>query len=82
MASYGATCNRKNGGKNIEGIEGFVPYKGPVADILDSCEGGIQSTMSYVGAGSIEQLRNIKVKYRIMTESGKRESGHHGITIQ
>ena len=41
----------------VEGIEGRVPYKGPVADVLFQMVGGLRSGMGYVGCASIEELR-------------------------
>jgi len=40
-----------------EGIEGRVPYKGPVGDVLFQMVGGLRSGMGYVGCGNIEELR-------------------------
>ena len=40
-----------------EGIEGRVPYKGPVADVLFQMVGGLRSGMGYVGCGTIDELR-------------------------
>lgn len=40
-----------------EGIEGFVPDKGPVADILKTLQAGLKSSMSYVGANNIKELQ-------------------------
>ena len=64
---------------NIEGIEGIVPYKGEVIDVLREIEDGLKSGMSYVGARSINDLREIE--YCVLTESGKKESGYHDITV-
>ena len=50
-----------------EGIEGRVPYKGPVGDVLFQMVGGLRSGMGYVGCGTIEELR---------TEDAVR--AHHG----
>lgn len=40
-----------------EGVSGYVPEKGPVADVLKQLVGGIKSGMSYVGANTLEELR-------------------------
>src|SRR5689334_1342895 len=64
-----------------EGIEGRVPYKGPVADVLFQMVGGLRSGMGYVGCGSIDELRTCSQFVRITT-AGLRESHPHdgGIT--
>jgi IMP dehydrogenase len=63
-----------------EGIEGRVPYKGPVADVLFQMVGGLRSGMGYVGAGDIEALRTESRFVRI-TAAGLRESHPHDVTI-
>jgi IMP dehydrogenase len=63
-----------------EGIEGRVPYKGPVGDVLFQMVGGLRSGMGYVGCGSIEALRTDAEFVRITT-AGLRESHPHDVTI-
>jgi IMP dehydrogenase len=63
-----------------EGIEGRVPYKGPVGDVLFQMVGGLRSGMGYVGCGSIEELRTNTEFVRI-TAAGLRESHPHDVTI-
>ena len=63
-----------------EGIEGRVPYKGPVGDVLFQMVGGLRSGMGYVGCGSIEALRTETAFVRI-TAAGLRESHPHDVTI-
>lgn len=63
-----------------EGIEGRVPYKGPVADVLFQMVGGLRSGMGYVGCASIEELRTESEFVRI-TAAGLRESHPHDVTI-
>jgi IMP dehydrogenase len=63
-----------------EGIEGRVPYKGPVADVLFQMVGGLRSGMGYVGCGSIDELRTCSQFVRITT-AGLRESHPHDVTI-
>jgi IMP dehydrogenase len=63
-----------------EGIEGRVPYKGPVSDVLFQMVGGLRSGMGYVGCGDIEQLRTESQFVRI-TAAGLRESHPHDVTI-
>jgi IMP dehydrogenase len=63
-----------------EGIEGRVPYKGPVGDVLFQMVGGLRSGMGYVGCGSIDELRTTTEFVRITT-AGLRESHPHDVTI-
>ena len=63
-----------------EGIEGRVPYKGPVADVLFQMVGGLRSGMGYVGCATIAELRTEAVFVRI-TAAGLRESHPHDVTI-
>jgi IMP dehydrogenase len=63
-----------------EGIEGRVPYKGPVGDVLYQMVGGLRSGMGYVGCGSIEILRTESEFVRI-TSAGLRESHPHDVQI-
>jgi IMP dehydrogenase len=63
-----------------EGIEGRVPYKGPVGDVLFQMVGGLRSGMGYVGCGSIDELRTTTRFVRI-TAAGLRESHPHDVTI-
>jgi IMP dehydrogenase len=63
-----------------EGIEGRVPYKGPVSDVLFQMVGGLRSGMGYVGCANIEALRTTPVFVRITT-AGLRESHPHDVTI-
>ena len=63
-----------------EGIEGRVPYKGPVVDVLYQMVGGLRSGMGYVGCGSIDELRSATDFVRITT-AGLRESHPHDVTI-
>lgn len=62
-----------------EGVEGNVPYKGPVAPILKQLVGGLRSGISYCGARNIEEMRRNATFVR-MTASGIRESGWHDIS--
>src|SRR5690606_37102705 len=63
-----------------EGIEGRVPYKGPVADVLFQMVGGLRSGMGYCGVGNLAQLRQDTEFVRITT-AGLRESHPHDVTI-
>lgn len=63
-----------------EGIEGRVPYKGPVGDVLFQMIGGLRSGMGYVGCEDIASLRTRPTFVRITT-AGLRESHPHDVTI-
>ncbi|MEP7175363.1 MAG: IMP dehydrogenase, partial [Gemmatimonadales bacterium] len=63
-----------------EGIEGRVPYKGPVADVLYQIVGGLRSGMGYCGVSSIPQLQ-CDVEMVQITSAGLRESHPHDVTI-
>ena len=63
-----------------EGIEGRVPYKGPVADTIYQLVGGLRSGMGYLGCASVEELRTEPQFVRI-TGGGLRESHPHNVTI-
>lgn len=63
-----------------EGIEGRVPYKGPVGDVIFQMVGGLRSGMGYVGCATITELRTAAEFVRI-TPAGLRESHPHDVTI-
>jgi len=63
-----------------EGIEGRVPYKGPVGDVLYQMVGGLRSGMGYVGCANIEELRT-RTEFVRITTAGLRESHPHDVTI-
>jgi IMP dehydrogenase len=63
-----------------EGVEGRVPYKGPVADTIYQLMGGLRSGMGYCGAPDIETLKKTGQFVRI-TGAGLRESHPHDINI-
>ncbi len=63
-----------------EGIEGRVPYKGPVADVLYQLVGGLRSGMGYCGCGTVDDLRTATELVR-QTDAGLRESHPHDVTI-
>ncbi len=63
-----------------EGIEGRVPYKGPVANVVHQLVGGLRSSMGYTGAATIADLQE-RAKFRRITGSGLRESHVHDVTI-
>jgi IMP dehydrogenase len=63
-----------------EGIEGRVPYRGPVADVLYQMVGGLRSGMGYCGAADIPTLQRDTELLQI-TSAGLRESHPHDVTI-
>jgi len=63
-----------------EGIEGRVPYKGPVADVLFQMTGGLRSGMGYCGVADLTGLRTDTEFVRI-SPAGLRESHPHDVTI-
>jgi len=63
-----------------EGVEGRVPYKGPISTIIHQLVGGLRSSMGYTGCHDINSLRN-NTQFRRITSSGLRESHVHDITI-
>ena len=63
-----------------EGVEGRVPYKGPVGDTVYQMMGGLRSGMGYCGCPTIEELHQ-KAKFVQITNAGLRESHPHDIQI-
>lgn len=63
-----------------EGIEGRVPYRGPVADVLYQISGGVRSGMGYCGAATLEELRSETELVQI-TSAGYRESHPHDVVV-
>jgi IMP dehydrogenase len=63
-----------------EGIEGIVPYKGPLKDTIYQIIGGLRASMGYCGAKDINAMRT-KTKFMRITNSGLRESHPHDVKI-
>jgi IMP dehydrogenase len=63
-----------------EGIEGRVPYKGVLSEVIHQLLGGLRSSMGYMGCGSIEKFRT-EAKFVRITNAGIRESHAHDIQI-
>lgn len=61
-----------------EGVEGLIPYKGSLEEVVKQLVGGLRSGMSYCGARSVSELRK-NAEFMRMTESGREESGPHDI---
>src|SRR6266498_4049323 len=62
-----------------EGIEGRVPYKGPLSAILHQLVGGLRQAMGYCGAATIEEMK--RAQFVRITGAGLRESHPHDVTI-
>lgn len=66
--------------KHIEGVESFVPYKGPVSDIVAIMEANIRSGLSYSGARNIAELW-AKAQFVRVSPMGSKENGAHDVAI-
>jgi IMP dehydrogenase len=62
-----------------EGIEGRVPYKGPLAPVLHQLVGGLRQSMGYCGAATIGEMKH--ARFIRITSAGLRESHPHDMTI-
>ncbi len=63
-----------------EGIEGRVPYRGKIADVIHQMVGGLRSSMGYLGAKDITTLWE-RAEFVEITQSGLRESHVHDVLI-
>jgi len=63
-----------------EGIEGRVPYKGPLSGVIHQLIGGLRSSMGYMGTDTIERFRE-EAKFVRITGAGVRESHAHDVQI-
>lgn len=63
-----------------EGIEGRVPYKGPLSSLIAQLLGGLRAGMGYVGAADIAELRE-KARFVRLTSAGLKESHAHDVII-
>jgi len=63
-----------------EGIEGRVPYKGPLSGVIHQLLGGLRSSMGYMGCESVEKFRT-EAKFVRITGAGVRESHAHDVQI-
>ena len=92
MASAGATLERRRREKSgwegetdltdvvPEGVEGMVPFKGDVAEVLVQLVGGLRSGMSYLGARTLEEMKE-KARFIQITPAGVAESKPHDIEL-
>lgn len=63
-----------------EGVEGRVPYRGPLSETIHQLVGGLRSGMGYLGARNLQELRE-KARFIRITNSGLRESHPHSVSI-
>jgi IMP dehydrogenase len=63
-----------------EGIEGRVPYKGPVAAVIHQLMGGLRASMGYCGCNTIDEMRS-RAEFVEITTAGIRESHVHDVQI-
>ncbi len=63
-----------------EGIEGRVPYKGPLGPVINQLLGGIRASMGYTGCSNIDEMRT-RPQFVQVTAAGMRESHVHDVTI-
>jgi IMP dehydrogenase len=63
-----------------EGVEGIVPYKGPVADVIYQLVGGLRAAMGYTGSNDIAALQT-RSRFTRITMAGLIESHPHDVTI-
>ena len=63
-----------------EGIEGRIPYKGPLGPILHQLVGGVRASMGYVGAQTIDEMQK-RAKFVKITGAGLKESHVHDVAI-
>jgi len=63
-----------------EGIEGKVPYRGPISEVVYQLLGGLRSGMGYIGASSIEELHK-RARFVRISAAGLRESHVHDVII-
>jgi IMP dehydrogenase len=63
-----------------EGIEGRVPYRGPVGDVLFQMVGGVRSGMGYCGVATLAELQT-DCEFIQITSAGLRESHPHDVVV-
>jgi IMP dehydrogenase len=63
-----------------EGVEGRVPYKGPVGNVIHQLVGGLRAAMGYTGNGTIKDMQR-NCSFQRITSAGLRESHVHDVTV-
>ncbi|MBX7211635.1 MAG: IMP dehydrogenase [Verrucomicrobiaceae bacterium] len=77
----GDRYGQNSSGKLVpEGVEARVPFKGPLAEVVFQLMGGLKSGMGYVGAATLEELRQ-KARFVRITAGGLKESHPHDVVI-
>ncbi len=77
----GDRYGQNSSGKLVpEGVEARVPYKGPLSDVIFQLMGGVKSGMGYVGASTLQELRE-RAQFVRITTGGLRESHVHDIVL-
>jgi len=77
----GDRYSQNSSGKLVaEGVEGRVPYKGPLSDVIFQLMGGLKSGMGYLGAATLTDLRE-RATFVQITSGGLRESHVHDVVI-
>lgn len=77
----GDRYGQNSSGKLVpEGVEGRVPYRGPLRDTVFQLIGGLRSGMGYIGAHNLQELRS-KARFLRITPGGLRESHAHDIVV-
>ena len=80
QSSGGSTAVGAGSNKLVpEGIEGRVPYAGPLGEVAYQLVGGLRSGMGYAGAATLEALRG--ARFMRVTTAGREESHPHDVTI-
>jgi IMP dehydrogenase len=77
---YGQESQTQRDKLTPEGIEGRVPYKGPIEAMVAQLVGGLKSGMGYCGAANLEELQK-KARFVRVTSAGLRESHVHDVII-
>lgn len=77
---YGQDASSSTGKLVPEGVEGRVPYRGPLSDFVYQLVGGLRSGMGYCGAATIDELR-MQTEFSRVTVAGVAESHPHDVTI-
>jgi IMP dehydrogenase len=63
-----------------EGVEGMVPFRGPLQAVAHQLIGGLRASMGYVGAGTVAELKQ-RGRFVRITNAGLRESHPHDVAI-
>jgi IMP dehydrogenase len=77
---YGQDASAPTGKLVPEGVEGRVPYRGPLADFVHQLVGGLRAGMGYCGAADIDELRR-NARFCRVTVAGVAESHPHDVMI-